>query len=99
LSHDKGIHLAGKSAYYALAPRASRAYHGKERVLFVTLQKELADNLIVGKLLISVYPETMFLDVILRSPANSWTTKNLMVSAGLQIFFAELVLSSAKGSE
>ena len=40
----------------------------------------------------------MLLDVILRSPAKSGTTKNLMVSAA-QGFFAELVLRSTKGSE
>jgi hypothetical protein len=34
---------------------------------------------------VSLHPETMFLDVILRSPANSGTTKNLMVSAAAEI--------------
>jgi hypothetical protein len=36
-------------------------------------------------ILTSVHPETRFLDVILRSPANSGTTKNLMVSAAAGI--------------
>ena len=35
--------------------------------------------------LFSLYPETMFLDVILRNPAKSGTTKNLMVSAAAEI--------------
>ena len=35
--------------------------------------------------LFSLHPETMFLDVILRSPAKSGTTKNLMVSATAEI--------------
>ena len=61
--------------------------------------------------LFSLHPETMFLDVILRSPANSGTTKNLEILRGVylelverlrmtkRLFFAELVLSEAKGSE
>ena len=35
--------------------------------------------------LISIHPETMFLRVILRSPAKSGTTKNLIVSVAAKI--------------
>ena len=34
---------------------------------------------------LSDHPDTMFLDVILRSPANGGTTKNLIVSVTAEI--------------
>ena len=43
---------------------------------------------------LSVHLETMFLDVILRSPANSGTTKNLEILRSAQDDTAELSLRS-----